>query len=109
MFKRVARLKYFCGLDLGASEFKVALVKAQDAENLELLGVFQTRAMGLKDGSVSDLVELSQCIKSAVKSVVRKFSVEVRALRVGIGADALSVHRCAAVIPLIDAGTKRSE
>ena len=106
MFKRVARLKYFCGLDLGSSEFKVALVKAQDAQNLELLGVFQTRAMGLKDGSVSDLEDLSQCIKSAVKSVARKFSVEVRSLRVGIGADALSVHRSAAVIPLIDAGTK---
>ena len=64
MFKRVARLKYFCGLDLGSSEFKVALVKAQDAQNLELLGVFQTRAMGLKDGSVSDLEDLSQWKKA---------------------------------------------
>ena len=106
MFKRVARLKYFCGLDLGASEIKVALVRAQDTENLELLGVFQTRALGLKDGSISDLAELSQCIKSAVEGLARKFSVKVHAVHVGISADALAVRRSMALVPLIDAGTK---
>ena len=106
MFKRMAPLKYFCGLDLGASEIKVALVKAQDAANLQLLGVFQARALGLKDGSITDLAELSQCVKTAVEGLAGKFSVNIHAVRLGISADALCVRRSMALIPLVDAGTK---
>ncbi len=106
MFKRMSRSKYFCGLDLGASEFKVSVVKAQDAENLELLGVFQARAQGLHDGSIVDLAELSQCIKAAVEEAGRKFSVKISSVHLGISANVLTMHRSMAVIPLIDAGTK---
>lgn len=106
MFKRIAPSKYFCGLDLGASAIKTALVKAQDTANLELLGVFQTRTLGLNNGSISDLAELSQCIKTAVEGVAGKFSVRLQALRLGISAEVLGARRSMAVIPLIEAGTK---
>lgn len=106
MFKRITRLHYFCGLDMGVSGIKASLVKAQDKENLDLLGVFETPSTGFKDASVSDLSELADAVGRAVAGVCQKFPVKVAAVHLGIGAEFLTVRRSSAVMPLVDSGTK---
>lgn len=106
MFKKINRLKYFCGLDIGVSSVKVSLIKIQDEQNLDLLGVFETKSNGFKDASVSDLTELADTINHAVTQLCTKYGVKVSALSLGIGSECVHVRKSSAVIPLVDSGTK---
>ncbi len=106
MFKKMTRSKYFCGLDLGSQTIKAALVRAQDENNLELLGVFESPAIGLKEASISDLTELSQTISRTIEGVCQRVAVKPSGVHLGISADLLLSRRSSAVIPLVDAGTK---
>lgn len=106
MLKNIKRSKYFCGLDLGCHTIKAALVKTQDEENLELLGVSEVPASGLREASINDLTELSQTITRAIEGISHKTGVKPTAVHLGISADLFSFHRSSAVIPLVDAGTK---
>ena len=93
MFKNAKRNKYFCGLDLGSESIKASLVRVQDEQNLELLGVFELPAAGLKDASISDLTELSKTIQRAVEGVCQRVTVKPTAVHLGISADLLSFRR----------------
>jgi len=106
MFKNIKRSKYFCGLDLGSQSIKAALVRVQDENNLELLGVYELPAVGLREASISDLTELSQTVLRAVDGVCQRVSVKPNSIHLGVSADLLSFRRSSAVIPLVDAGTK---
>jgi cell division protein FtsA len=106
MFKNIKRSKYFCGLDLGSQSIKAALVRIQDENNLELLGVYEVPAAGLREASISDLTELSQTVLRAIEGVCQRVAAKPSAVHLGISADLLSFRRSSAVIPLVDAGTK---
>ncbi len=106
MLKKIKRSKYFCGLDLGSQTIKTALVRVQDENNLELLGVYEVPAAGLREASISDLTELSQTISRAIEGVCQRVTVRPSAVHLGISADLLSSCRSSAIIPLVDAGTK---
>lgn len=106
MFKRVKRMKYFCGLDIGVHGIKASLIKVQDEKNLELLGVQETRSTGFRGASVTDLTELAECISRTVNSLSQKFGVKVQTVHLGISSELVTVRRSSAVIPLIDAGSK---
>jgi len=106
MLKKIARLKYFCGLDIGVFGVKASLVKVQDEQNLDLLGVFETRSTGFKDASVSDLTELADCVSRAVNGVCQKFNVKVTSVHLGISSELITARRSSAVVPLIDSGSK---
>jgi len=106
MFKKMAQLQYFCGLDLGTHTMKASIVCAKDEENLDLLGVFETRATGFKEASISDITELAECIQRTVQGVMQKTGIKVHAVQLGIGGSYLTTHRSSAIIPLIDTGTK---
>ncbi len=106
MFRNIKRNKYFCGLDLGSQTIKTALVRAQDENNLELLGIYELPAAGLRESSISDLAELSQTILRAVDGVCQKVAVRPGFVHLGISADLLTCRCSSAVIPLVDAGTK---
>lgn len=106
MFKKIARLKYFCGLDIGMSGIKASLVKVYDEQNLDLLGVYEVPAVGFKDASVSDLTELAESIRRAVNGVSQKFAIKISSVHIGISSECTSVKRTSAVIPLVDSGTK---
>ncbi len=106
MLKRMVRTQYFCGLDLGAHMVKASLIRAQDDENLELLGVVEARTTGLKEASISDITELSECIARVISGVSQKTGVKVNAVELGLSADNLTTRRSSAIIPLIDSGTK---
>ena len=98
--------QYFCGLDLGTHTMKASIVRAKDDENLDLLGVYETRATGFKEASISDITELAECIQRTVQGVMQKTGIKVHAVQVGLSGSFFAVHRSSAVIPLIDSGTK---
>ena len=106
MFKRTAQLQYFCGLDLGTHTMKASIVRAKDEENLDLMGVFETRATGFKEASISDITELAECIQRTVQGVMQKTGIKVHAVQLGVSGGFLMTRRSSAVIPLIDSGTK---
>ena len=106
MFKKISRLKYFCGLDIGVSSIKVSLIKIQDEQNMDLLGVFETKSHGFKDASVSDLTELADAISHAVTQLCTKYGVKVSTIQLGIGSECVHIRKSSAVIPLVDTGTK---
>ena len=106
MFKKMAQVQYFCGLDLGTHTMKASIVCAKDEENLDLMGVYETPATGFKEASISDITELAQCIQRTVQAVMQKTGIKVHAVQLGVGGSILTTRRSSAVIPLIDSGTK---
>ncbi|MBF0490240.1 MAG: cell division protein FtsA [Candidatus Omnitrophica bacterium] len=106
MLKTIKGSKYYCGLDLGSHSIKVALVRGQDDENLELLGVYEVPSIGLKEASISDLTELSQTVARAIEGVCQRVVAKPTAVHLGISADLLSFRQSSAIVPLVDAGTK---
>ncbi len=106
MFKRFARWTHFCGLDLGYGSIKASLLRCKDEQNLDLLGVYETPALGLRDHAVSDLTELSETVRRAIDGVASKAMVKVERVYLGIGGELLTSRRSNALIPLIDTGTK---
>lgn len=106
MFKKMTQPQYFCGLDLGTHTMKASIVRLKDEENLDLLGVFETRATGFKEASISDIAELAECIGRVVRGVMRKTGIKINAVQLGISGSFLTTRRSSAVIPLIDSGTK---
>jgi cell division protein FtsA len=106
MFKKMAQLQYFCGLDLGTHTIKASIVCAKDEENLDLMGVFETRATGFKEASINDITELTECIQRTVQGVMQKTGIKIHAVQLGLSGSFLSTRRSSAVIPLIDTGSK---
>ena len=106
MLRKLKGEKLAYGLDLGVQTMKVSLVRTQDSDNLELLGVHEIKTAGLKGAAVSDLNELSDCIQRAVQALVNKTGFKVKSLNIGLGGDLISVRESGAVIPLVDHGNK---
>ena len=106
MFKKMGQIQYFCGLDLGTHTMKASIVCAKDEDNLDLLGVYETRAMGFKEASISDISELADCIGRCVQGVMQKTGIKVHAVQLGVSGSFLTTRRSSAIIPLIDSGTK---
>ena len=100
------KLQYYCGLDLGTHTMKASIVRAKDEENLDLLGIFETRSSGFKEASISDITELADCINRTIHGVMQKTGVKVHAVQLGISGNILTSRRTSAVVPLIDSGTK---
>ena len=106
MLKQVRRLKYFCGIDIGVTKIKAALIKVVDQDHLDLLGVFEVPTAGLMNASVSDLTELAESIRRAVDGVCVKNRIKVNSVHVGLSAEYFTIRHASAVIPLIDTGSK---
>lgn len=106
MMRKFKGEKLFYGLDLGVQTLKASLVRTQDANNLELLGVHEVKTVGLKGSAVSDLNELSDCIQRAVQGLVAKTGHKVKSLNIGMGGDLVTIRESSSVIPLVDHGNK---
>jgi cell division protein FtsA len=106
MLPKMKREKFCCGLDLGVQTMKASLVRIQDMDNLELLGVSETKTAGLKDSAVSDLNEFSDCIQKTVNDLSTKTGFKIKTIHIGMGGDLIGVRESSAVIPLLDHGNK---
>ena len=98
--------QYFCGLDLGTHTMKASIICAKDENNLDLLGIFETRSTGFQEASISDITELADCISRTVQGVMQKTAIKVHAVQLGLSGSFLTTRRASAIIPLIDSGTK---
>ena len=105
-FKKIIPPHYFCGLDLGTHSLKASLVRAEDAEHLELLGVFEQKTSGLKDAAVTDLGEFAECVRQTLEGLNKMTAVQVKCVHCGIGGDLVSVRPSQSIIPLVDNGNK---
>jgi len=106
MLPNMKREKFCCGLDLGVQTMKASLVRAQDVDNLELLGVQEVKTAGLKDGAVSDLNEFSDGIHKVVTALSHKTGLKIKTIHIGMGGDLVGVRESSAIIPLLDRGNK---
>jgi len=106
MIKNLIKEKSFCGLDIGAQSVKAALVHIRDSGQPVLSGVYETRTTGYRDGSVTDLAELSECLNRALSGLSKKSKVKIDAAALGIGGELVVTRQSYAAIPLIDRGNK---
>ena len=106
MFKKMAQHQHFCGLDLGTHTMKASIVRAKDEDNLDLLGIFESRSTGFKEASISDITQLAECIQRTVQGVMQKTGIKVHAVQLGLSGSYLTTRHTSALIPLIDSGTK---
>lgn len=106
MIGRVLGEKIFCGLDIGSHAMKVAFVKVKDLKNMELIGAYQNKTHGMKESSVSDLGELSECIHSTIYALTKKIGVKVKEVQLGLGGSFFDFRETNTVMPLIDKGNK---
>lgn len=106
MFKRVKKDKYFCGIDVGSDKVKIGVLERTDNGRFELLGLLEKKTYGFKNGAVSDLSELSECIHDAVNKVSEKTGVKIDSVYLGVNAMLCDFRRGKAVIPLVDKGSK---
>ncbi len=102
------RERIFCGLDIGSQKIKASLCKVQDAENFELLGVYEVDTRGFKDASVNDLGEFSGAISAALDGLARKTKTgsRFRDVYLGLGGELVETRMSRAVIPLTERGNK---
>jgi cell division protein FtsA len=106
MFYKIMKEKLFCGLDIGSQSIKVGLIRAEEHDKPTLIGVHEVKTCGFKQASVSDLGELSECIHGAVNGMEKKSDVKIKDVQLGINGELIIQRMCAAVVPLMDRGTK---
>ena len=49
MLSRFSSEKIFCGLDIGSQRIKASLVRAKDAQDIQLLDVYENKTSGFRD------------------------------------------------------------
>ena len=98
--------KLYCGLDIGSQSIKTGVIKVQDPNKVEIMGVYESKIYGFKNGSVSDLGELTECIHKALQELTKKIGMKLRELQIGVGGELVESRVTSTVIPLIDRGSK---
>ncbi|MBF0387769.1 MAG: cell division protein FtsA [Candidatus Omnitrophica bacterium] len=98
--------RIFCGLDIGSQKIKASLCKVQDADNFELLGVYEVDTRGFKDASVNDIGAFSGAISEALDGLVKKTRIKFQDVYLGVGGELVETRMSRAVIPLTERGNK---
>lgn len=106
MWKKLVAQKYFCGFDLGELTVKAALLKNNDRETPELMGVYESRTAGFKNGSLTDIAELSECVHATITGLLGKTGLKVKDVQLGVGGALIDKRYSNAVIPLLEKGSK---
>ena len=98
--------KIYCGLDIGSHRIKAAVIKSQENSEEEVLGIYENKTCGFKNGSVQDLSELSECIHQSVSELSKKAGVKIKEIQLGVGPELINARQTKTEIPLIDRGHK---
>ena len=100
------REKHYCGLDLGAQKIKAGILKVKDATQMELIGIYEQKTAGFRDGAVSDLGELSDCIHATVHTLLQKTNLKLKEVQLGVGSELIEIREGSTTIPLADRTNK---
>ncbi|MFH0852777.1 MAG: cell division protein FtsA [bacterium] len=86
------RQKIIVGLDVGSANIRVAVAQAGKEGNqpLQILGVGQAKATGMRKGVVSDIDETAKNIKEAIQIAERTSGIKVESAVVSLGGEHLS-------------------
>lgn len=94
--------KIYCGLDVGSQRMKACVLKVGKAGDLKLIGVHENKIYGFKDGSVSDLGDLSECVHNTINELSKSSGVKIKEIELGIGGSLVDARKTNTVIPLGD-------
>ena len=106
MLNKVGPEKIFCGLDIGSQSIKVGILKVKDQGHLELLGVFESKTQGYKDGAVSDMNELAESVQKSVDALSKRMNSKIKEVYLGINGELVDTRETNSLVPLVDRGTK---
>jgi len=106
MWRRLITQKYFCGFDLGELTVKAALIKGNDNQAPELLGVYESKTIGFNNGSLTDIAELSECVHTTISGLLGKTNIKLKDIQLGIAGNLIDKRYSNAVIPLLEKGNK---
>ena len=107
MITKIFPEKILCGLDIGHRSIKAGLVKTgKSDDSFTVLGVSESKTKGFKNTSVTDLGELSECIHAALQNLWRKTGCKLNDVQLGVGGSLVGSQFSAAMIPLVDKGSK---
>ncbi len=106
MLKNFVSRKYYCGFDLGSLSVKAALIKDLDNQPAELLGVYEMKTAGFKNGALTDLSELAECVHLTIGGLLGKTGIKLKEIYLGVGGEMLQKHYSSALIPLLERGSK---
>lgn len=77
----MAKEDIICGVDIGTANIKVIIAqKKRGAEKLSVVGIGEAPSVGLKKGSIVDVAETSESIKSAVENAEKRSGYEVNSI-----------------------------
>jgi cell division protein FtsA len=106
MLPKIMHEKYYCGIDIGAQSVKAGILKIKNADDVNLIGVYEHKTHGFRDNAVSDLDEFSECIHHTVGELTKKTGVKFKGVQLGLGGALIEARETNTVIPLIDRGSK---
>ncbi|OIO48021.1 MAG: cell division protein FtsA [Parcubacteria group bacterium CG1_02_40_82] len=94
------RQKIIIGLDVGSSNIRVAVAEEgkEPAIPFQILGVGQSKALGMRKGAVIDLEETAKNIKEAVAVAERISGIKVESATISLGGDHLGCRSSRGVI-----------
>ncbi len=98
--------KIYCSLDIGATSLKASLIRGNEDNVFEILGVCEHKIFGFKDAFVTDLTEFSECINRVIEGLSEKTDTKIQDIQVGISGQLIEMRKSSALIPLVDRGTK---
>lgn len=98
--------KLYCGLDIGSQKVKAGLLSIKPDGEKELLGIYEQKTYGFKDGSVVDLGEFSECIHACIQKLSQNVGIKVKEIQLGVDGNMVDFRLADTAIPLIDRGSK---
>jgi cell division protein FtsA len=98
--------KFFCGLDIGGSQIKAALVKLRRDSSLEIVGAASVVSSGIDESSVSHLSDLSKSVQDLLSSLMKQAACKIKDVNLGFAGHLISKRTSTVIIPLVDKGNK---
>lgn len=95
----MARDGFFTGLDIGTSSIKVLVAEHVNNE-LNVIGVSNTKSAGVKDGIIVDIEAAASAIKSAISQAEEKAGISIKLVNVGLPANLLQIEATQGMIPV---------
>lgn len=106
MLKKFMTEKHFVGIDIGAQGIKAGMIRLDESNQPQLLGVFEVKTTGFRKGSVSDINELTECVHATITGLSQKTGIKVKEVILGIDGNLIEKRFSSAIIPLTDRGNK---
>jgi cell division protein FtsA len=106
MLKKFIAEKHFVGLDIGSQGIKAALIRLNEANQPQLLGVYEVKTSGFRRGSVSDIGELTESVNATINGLSQNTGIKIKEIILGIDGNLIEKRLSNAIIPLTDRGNK---